>query len=30
MNSVVFAVAIALAAIITMILIQRILDNPNS
>ena len=30
MNSVAFGIAIALAAVITMFLIQKILDNPNS
>ena len=30
MNSVVFGIAIGLAAILTMFLIQKTLDNPNS
>jgi len=30
MNSVAFGIGIALAAIITMFVIQKILDNPNS
>ena len=30
MNTVLFGIIIGLASIITMILIQRILDNPNS
>jgi hypothetical protein len=30
MNSVIFGVIIGLLAIITMFLIQKILDNPNS
>jgi hypothetical protein len=30
MNSVVFTVIIAVATVLTMFLIQRILDNPNT
>lgn len=30
MNTVLFGIIIGLASIITMIVIQRVLDNPNS
>ena len=30
MNSVVFGVAIAIATVLTMFLIQKVLDNPNT
>lgn len=30
MNSVMFAVLIAIATVATMVLIQKILDNPNT
>lgn len=30
MNTVVFGIIIGLATILTLILIQRVLDNPNS
>jgi hypothetical protein len=30
MNSVVFGIAIAIATVLTMFLIQKVLDNPNT